>query len=163
MPTLDAIENEISNILDVEDNITDEEYDTYLSYLNDLYKQEIDKIDAIGFNLRKFNSKVEFLKEEEKRINNKRKSMEKRIVRFKEYIKNIMIQYDLTKLKGNTTSIYFMNTESVNVENIDDLPENYVKIKIEKHPDKKAIKQALKDGEVINGVKLLSNKSLVVR
>ncbi|MFW6219578.1 MAG: siphovirus Gp157 family protein [bacterium] len=163
MPSLEEIELEIKNILEMDYDIPEEEYETYLDYLKDLYKQEKSKIDAIGFNIRRFKSDIDFLKQEEHRINNKRKSMEKRLDSFKNYIKNVLLEYKIDKIKGDITSIYFMNTSSVLIEDIDKIPEDYVTTKIEKIPDKKAIKQFLKEGGEIVGAELKSNKSLVIR
>ena len=49
------------------------------------------------------------------------------------------------------------------IVDFDKLPEEYIKTKIEKNPDKVAIKNAIKNGENINGAKIVTNYNIQIK
>jgi hypothetical protein len=53
-------------------------------------------------------------------------------------------------------------SESVEVENVNGLPDKYKVIKVVETADKKALKEAIKNGEEIDGVTLRENKNLKI-
>lgn len=67
------------------------------------------------------------------------------------------------KLDLPHSKISYRKSDSVDVFNFDELPEEYIKTKIEKNPDKIAIKNAIKDGKSINGAKLVTNYNIQIK
>lgn len=65
------------------------------------------------------------------------------------------------KFKDAVTSIYWSKHESIVCKRPESLPEQYREIKY--IADKKALKEAIKSGIVIDGVSIVTNNSLVVR
>ena len=61
------------------------------------------------------------------------------------------------------SKISYRKSDSVEVTDIDKLPEEYIKTKIEKNPDKVAIKNAIKSGEEINGAKIVTNYNIQIK
>lgn len=164
MASLQDIQLEIQNILDAEDQITDDELKVkVMDYLDDLTQQRYDKIDGIGFYIRSQKAQVEFLKEEEERLKNKRKTIENKITGFKDYISFIMHNHEIKKLSGNHTSIYKKPTSSVIIKDANKLPEEFVKREEIVTPDKRAIKNAIKKGDTFEGAYLYTNESLVIK
>lgn len=159
---LEDIELEIQNILET-DFEDDETYQKSLNYLDDLYKQEKDKVEAIGYVVRKKKSEIDFLKQEEDRIKRKRYALNNKIDNFKEYIKKIMLYYEIKNIKGHTTTIYTVSSESVEITDEEELPTEFVETEIKKKPKKTEIKNALKNGKVVEGAALNSSISLVIR
>lgn len=67
------------------------------------------------------------------------------------------------KLELPHSKISYRKSDSVEVFDFDNLPEKYIKTKIEKNPDKVAIKDAIKNGEEINGAKLVTNYNIQIK
>ena len=67
------------------------------------------------------------------------------------------------KLELPHSKISYRKSDSVEVTDINKLPEEYIKTKIEKNPDKVAIKNAIKSGEEINGAKIVTNYNIQIK
>ena len=76
-------------------------------------------------------------------------------------MKNAILSSGDTKFKTSLYSFNIKKTESVEVKDLDSIPRAYLRLK--KEADKVAIKKALKDGEVIDGVYLSEKQSLGVK
>ena len=61
------------------------------------------------------------------------------------------------------TTITTRKSESIEVLDVNSLPKEYKVIKVTESADKKALKTALKNGEVIEGVSLIENKNLRIK
>ena len=61
------------------------------------------------------------------------------------------------------SKISYRKSDSVDVTNFEELPEEFIKTKIEKTPDKVAIKNAIKDGNKVNGAKLVTNYNIQIK
>lgn len=66
------------------------------------------------------------------------------------------------KYKSTRVSISFRNSESVVVDDVLNLPPRFIKF-ADPEPDKIAIKQALKDGEQIDGARLEGKQSIIIK
>ena len=101
-------------------------------------------------------------------------------VRKKEWLKNrvdYFVKRQFTDEQGNVdeesvhkyklelphSKISYRKSDSVEVADIEMLPEEYVKTKIEKNPDKVAIKNAIKDGKEIKGAKIITNYNIQIK
>ena len=89
--------------------------------------------------------------------------MESRLERFREYLRDTFRANDLTKLKGMKTTMYLMRSESVDIFHAAELPEKFVVTKVEHHPDRAKIKEAIKNGSTVPGAQLQERTSLVVK
>ena len=67
------------------------------------------------------------------------------------------------KLSLPHSKIAYRKSDSVDVYDFEHLPEKYIKTKIETSPDKVAIKNAIKDGESIEGAKLVTNYNIQIK
>ena len=160
---LNDIELEISNILAVADELPEGEQEMAMEYLDSLGELEVEKVDAIGYAVRKRKAEIAFLQEEERRIRARRQAMESRLERFREYLRDTFRTNNLTKLKGMKTTMYLMKSESVDVFHAAELPEKFVVTKIEHQPDRAKIKEAIKNGSTVPGAQLQERTSLVVK
>ena len=61
------------------------------------------------------------------------------------------------------TTITTRKSESITVEDINTLPKEYKTVKVTETADKKALKEAIKRGEVIEGVELVKNENLRIK
>ncbi len=104
---------------------------------------------------------IEAMKNEEKRISEKRRIAENKYTKFKECTKECMEQGEFTKIETpiGTLSIA-KNPISVEIYDEAQIPDEYKTKVVEIKVDKTAIKKALKEtGEIIPGTKIIDNKT----
>ena len=119
---------------------------------------------------------IEAFKTEEKNIAQRRKIKENLAERIKNRIDNyIRMKYTnedgvvdtdgLNKFKMETPrmKLSYRKSDSVDVYDIDSLPKEYIKEKVEVSADKTALKKILKDGKEIKGAKIVTNLNMQVR
>ena len=104
---------------------------------------------------------IEAMKNEEKRISERRKLLENKEAKFKEYVKECMEKNGITKIEtglGNLTIA--KNPISVEVVNEDEIPSEYKTEIVTVKVDKTKIKNNFKEtGEIPNGVNILTNNT----
>ena len=157
------IELEIQNILAVADELPEGEQELAMEYLDQLALMEAEKVDGIGYAVRRRKSEIAFLQEEERRIRARRQAMESRLERFREYLRDTMRTNEVQNIKGAKTTMYLMRSESVDIYHQAELPEKFVVTKVEHCPDKAKIKEAIKAGTAVPGAQLQERTSLVVK
>ena len=160
---LNDIELEIQNILAVADELPENQQPEVEAYLDTLAELEAEKVDAIGYAMRKRKAEIEFLKDEETRIKNRRQAMENRLEWFRVFLKDTMTINGVRNIKGAKTTMYLMRSESVDVYHAAELPEKFVVTKVEHCPDRAKIKEAIKAGTTVPGAQLQERTSLVVK
>ena len=163
MASFSDIEHEISNILAVAEELPDDQLPVALEYLDALAVQEAEKVDGISFVVRKRAAEIDWLKEEEARIRQRRQSMESRLIQFKEYLRDTMLRHGLQKLRGNKASVFLRQSESVHITDINAVPDEYAQLRVERVADKYRIKEALRAGEDVPGATLTPKLSAVIR
>jgi hypothetical protein len=86
------------------------------------------------------------------------------VEKLKERITQAMELYDVTEIETPLLKINFRNSESVEIDNFDLLPNEY-KVIPEAKPrvDKKLIKDAIKSGIEVQGAYIQKNKSLQIK
>lgn len=99
-------------------------------------------------------------KDEEKRLAERRKVLENKLDRYKEYVKKNMEQMGLQKIE-TPLGVLSICKSPASVEILDEsmIPNEYKTQKIVECVDKKAIKEAIQNGENIQGVKLVEDKT----
>nr|DAW30965.1 MAG TPA: resistance protein [Caudoviricetes sp.] len=131
--------------------------------LNEVGGQIEDKAENIAKLIKTLEADVSGFKAEEKRLADRRKSLENRVTGLKNYIDNSMKVTGKNKFKGQLFSFSIQkNPPSLNVEDEKLIPEEYW---IEQAPvlDKKTLLAALKSGEEIPGVSIKQTESLRIR
>jgi uncharacterized protein YeeX (DUF496 family) len=107
---------------------------------------------------------IKAMKDAEKRIADRRKSIENRVNWMKNYLLSNMQRTGITSIDCPQFSIKLRNNpESVKVLDEDLIPDEYIVKKIEHSVDKVAIKNAIKSGEKIDGVELVRSQSIMFK
>ena len=119
-----------------------------------------DKLDNCQKWILENSAKVEALKKESKRLNDKAKAIENKTDRLKELMKLSLVASGKT-IKTDIFTFSLRKSKAVQVADENELPRNYVRI--EKKADKKAIKEALEKGIEIPGCSFVDNVSLSVK
>ncbi len=163
MPSLDVIQEEIANILQVAEELDDTQQLPALQYLDELAIQEQSKVDAIGYAVRKRKAEIDFLKQEEERLRHRRQSMENRLEEFRDYLLVILNRHKLTKVKGLSSTLFIRNVSSVKIEDLADIPEDFKQVITDIKIDKAGIGKAFKMGWKVPGASLEPKQSLTIR
>ena len=142
---------------------TDEEIVAIKDVLVDYECQFEEKVENITYLIKNFQSDVEALKKEELRLAEKRKSTERKIESLKDYLFGAFMQTGTERIKYPQFTVSIRNNaESVNVKDVTKIPTDYFVPQLPKL-NKAGLKKAIQDGEVIDGVELVRNKSLQIR
>jgi len=171
MPTLNEIEQDIYTALLAEPEINEEtgeliepEETIVLKQLDELAKQETEKIDNIAYAFKHADAEIAFLKDEEKRIADRRRAIENNNERFREYIKNTFIFHGIEKIKGKVHTLSLRKSQRVIIDcEPEELPTGYVTEKITYQPDKRLLGEHLKAGSKIQGAHIEENITLNIK
>lgn len=119
----------------------------------------------IGY-IRNTDLTIEAMKQEEKRIAEIRKSLEKKQENFKSYVKECMYKNNISKVETEIGTITLAKSPiSVEIIDEDEVPNEFKTIVTEVKIDKKAIADTFKStGEIPNGTIInTNNKSLRIK
>ena len=140
-----------------------EDSEELAAVLNSLGEEIEDKAENIAKLIKNYESDINAFKEEEKRIAERRRTLENDVKRLKEYLFNNMKLTGKTKFKKGTFSFNIAkNPPSVEIVNQDIISSDY-KVLTEVL-DKKAILKDLRNGKDVQGAILVTDKeSLRIR
>ena len=149
--------NELLALLDNEEATAEELADT-LDGINDAIEVKVDNICRV----RKYlEGKVEVYKAEAKRLTALAKQAENNAGSMKNYLDEQLKRMNIKKMDTELFKLSYRKSDSVNVIDLDAVPEEYKRITIAL--DKTAIKKAIKDGKTVNGAELVINQNLQIR
>lgn len=97
------------------------------------------------------------------RLEKLKKSYASKVEVLKSNIKNAMLHFGVDKIDSDMVKLSFRKSESVEIENQDLIPKEFIKEKISYTPDKTAIKEAIKSGQDVQGCTLIVNQNLQVK
>lgn len=120
-----------------------------------------EKLEAYAMVIKNIESDVEGIKSEEKRLAERRKTMENGVTRMKQAIAETLQGSGQDKVKTEKFTFSWRKSSKVEVSNIDSLPQQYVKV--ERTISRVELAKALKAGEQIEGAQLIENQSLSIR
>jgi predicted nuclease with TOPRIM domain len=121
-----------------------------------------DKAENIAKLVKNINADVDALKSEEKRLADRRKSLENKVTHLKEYLQNQLEVAGLDKVKRPTLTVSIQNNPP-SVKVIDEKLLSDYMIPVEPRLDKKAILTALKEGMEVSGAELVQGRSVRIR
>jgi hypothetical protein len=121
------------------------------------------KSENYAYITKQFDGEMDIIDNEIKRLQQAKKSREKTIQRLKDTIELAMLTFDIDKIETPLIKISFRNSESVEVTDVNDLPNEFKVIKLTESADKLKIKDALKSGVFISGCSIKSNRNLQIK
>ena len=125
-----------------------------------------DKLEGYAMVIKNIQSDIDGLKAEEKRLSERRRSLENSVKRMKEAMSSTLelVEDDdkgKKRVKTDKFSFYFIERASAVVKDVNELPINFIKTEIK--ADSKALTEYLKSGNEVKGATLKVNKSLSIR
>lgn len=103
------------------------------------------------------------LKAEEATFSDRRKRLERRVDGLKRYITSCMDTVGRDRFETPLCRITFRKSESVNIEDEDKIPAEYIVVVEQRKPDKAAMKKAIQSGQVIDGISLLEKRNIQIK
>ena len=145
-------------VLMEQEEMTEEEKAKVYEELTNLLNEKSQSI--IGYT-RNIELLIEAMKVEEKRIADNRKSLENRLAKFKEYVKDCMEKGGFSKIDTELGQLSIAkNPMSVEIENEDIIPNEFKVEIVTTKADKTAIKNHFKEtGEIVDGTRIIDNKT----
>lgn len=127
--------------------------------LTALQMERTEKIEGVALWVKDIKAEIEAVKAEKNAFADRQKALEKKLDSITEWLKTTL---DGQKFSTSKAVVSFRHTESVKVEDVFKLNENYLRYS-DPTPDKAAIKKALKAGEIVEGAELVESVSMTVK
>lgn len=127
--------------------------------LTALQMERTKKIEGVALWIKDIKAEIEAVKAEKNASADRQKSLERKLDSVTEWLKNTL---DGQKFSTPKAVVSFRRTESVKVEDVFKLNENFLRYS-DPTPDKAAIKKALKAGETVEGAELVESVSMTVK
>lgn len=121
------------------------------------------KSENYAYIIKQMDSECDIIDLEIKRLQQAKKVRENTIERLKGTLTYAMNLFEVPEIKTPLIKINFRKSESVEITNEAQLAEKFITTKTVITPDKKAIKEAIKAGEFVEGATISYNKNLQIK
>jgi seryl-tRNA synthetase len=121
-----------------------------------------EKVENIAKVIKSIDAQVKVIKDEEKRLADRRKAMEAEAERLKDYTFTTLQNAGLSKIKGSLLTVSLQNNKPSVVVDETELADEWL-IPQPPKPDKARLYEALKEGKVIPGATLQNSQSIRIR
>ena len=159
------IDSAILKILD-DGLVADEETGEVLfdsGSLDELIADRVTKWENIGLYIKNLTADAEKIKAEEKALCERRKAAEKRAESLKKYLLGSMELVGDRKFETPRLAVSLRKSSSVFVDDLNKIPQKFIKRKEEVSADKAAIKKAINAGEEVAGARIVERNSIGVK
>ena len=133
------------------------------SVLDEIKDTLENKIENIGCYIKDITAMAEAIKTEEENLCTRRKTLEKKADRLKEYLASCMQMTGVKKYASQRLAVGFRSSKSVTILNEAMIPEDFMVIKTTKAPDKVAIKTAMENGIYIPGAEITKKENIQIK
>lgn len=121
------------------------------------------KIENIALYYKECVAEADALKAESKKLADRATIAANKAERLKDYLATSMQGAGETEFKSNRVKLSFRSSRSVVVPNVDLLDPRFVTEKVTFAPDKKAIKEAIDGGEIVDGAYIEEKKNIQIK
>lgn len=149
----------INQIIEAEGEITPE-----IEALLTINKEQLqEKGINYAYVIKQFDANCDVIDNEIKRLTAMKKAQNNLSERLKNTISSAMQLFEVEEIKTPLIKLNFRNSESVEITNEAQLAEKFLVVKTVVTPDKKAIKEAIKSGEFVEGATISYNRNLQIK
>tara|TARA_R110002073_G_scaffold317506_1_gene490959 strand:+ start:3980 stop:4492 length:513 start_codon:yes stop_codon:yes gene_type:complete len=149
------INEETGEIIDNSESLT--------ALFNDLEIQLGDKLDNTNYIIKELTASETYLKEEAKRLIYKAKVFENRQIFLKELMKGAILASGQSKIKTDKFSFSTTVRKSLNYDDVSMFGLDSSLVRVKEELDKTKIKEYIKHGGIVEGIKEVENTSLSIR
>lgn len=161
-----AIDELLASDLQKDEEVVDNSTGEILSVEEALNQLELDqktKFDNIACYIKNLTADAEALKQEEKKLADRRRVKENQAERLKNYLASGLIYAGYNKFETPRCALSFRTSKAVEIAEGVELSEEYLNVKITQEPNKKALKEAIELGKEIEGVSIVEKKNLQIK
>lgn len=137
--------------------------DVDLTELLNLKEERERKLENIAIYAKNLASEASAIKEEEKMLAERRKRLEAKCERLKGILINAMKEDGNKKITSSRFEAVLRDSKKTEILDIDKIPEDYIVTKVEKNPDKTAIKKAIEEGQEVAGATVIVNTTITIK
>ena len=154
-----------NNLVSVLENTEDENIKELIkNSMDQLALETNEKIENIIKYIKNLEAEAEALEKESKRLNDRKIRTLKKVDNLKGYLKDFTNTLDSKKYNTGIFNISIRkNAAAIIIDNEFLVPDEFCKTEIIRKVDKIALKEKLKAGEVIEGVKLQQSESIIIK
>lgn len=158
------LEEMIENSINWETGEVDENYDQLTDLKDEINAMVVSKGKDLIYVLRKQDNYAEAIDEEIKRLQALKKSYAKKKENLSNYIKMCMIANNIKAIETPIGKLSVVNNaESVEIYDESLIDKKFIKTKVEETISKTDIKNAIKNGEEVQGARLVRNTRLAIK
>lgn len=129
------------------------------SDLDALQDSYTDKLEACGLFVKDLEATAKMIREEEKALAARRRTLENKAARLRNYV--LLNVIDNGRLDTPRVALSLRHVKAVDVVDPDAIPEQYQRITVA--PDKAGIKKAIEAGEQVDGAELVERQTLQIK
>ena len=144
----------------------DEETGEILFDKDDLERIESEfseKVDNIACYIKDLLALNEAIKNEKKNLDDRMNTNTKKIEWLKSYLSWSMKVRELDKYETPRSKISYRSSKKVEVTDLEQIPAEFIKTKTESSIDKKAVMEAFKNGQTVNGVEIIESRNIQIK
>lgn len=158
------LEEMIENSINWETGEVDENYNKLTDLKDEINALVVNKGKDLIYVLRKQDNYAEAIDEEIKRLQALKKSYAKKKENLSNYIKMCMIANNIKAIETPVGKLSIVNNaESVEIYDESLIDKKFIKTKVEETISKTDIKNAIKNGEEVQGARLVRNTRLAIK
>lgn len=133
--------------------------------LNKLYMELDKKIEGTALYTKNLSAEIDALDKEIQNLTERKKKKDKLKKSIENYLSNYLLNNEINKFETSKVLIKFRKSTKVEVNDIDKVPEEWIKTKVEKSVDKTAVKKYLiaNNTETIDGLTLVESKNMNIK
>lgn len=120
------------------------------------------KVEACGCYVKNLQAEAEMLKAEEQALAKRRKAIESKEKWMRDYLLANLQEFGEAGFSAKA-KVSTRKSEAVQVLDVSQIPDEFMRVKTTATPDKAAIKKALKNGESVPGAAIVQNVNLVLK
>lgn len=134
-----------------------------LTELKELQAARETKLENIALYAKNLAVEASAIKEEENTLSERRKRLESKCERLKAILINAMREDGNKKISSPRFEAVLRDSKKTEILDESLIPEEYIKTKIEKTPDKTAIKKAIEAGTDVAGATVITNTTITIK
>ena len=116
-----------------------------------------------GYVIKAFDDEIDIIEREIERLEERKAYVKKNKERMKNIVSSAMEEFGINKIKSETLQLSFRKSESVDIFDESLIDDKFKKVKTEISLDKTAIKNAIKNGEDVQGAKIVEKNNLQIK
>lgn len=130
--------------------------------LEQLQEDRKTKLENIALYIKNTEAEAKAIKAEEEKLAKRRKSLENKAERLRNLMITSMQASKEPMLETARCKAKLKDNEQTEILDLDSIPEEYIKVKVDRSADKTAIKKAIKAGEEVAGAQLSIHTTITI-